>query len=33
LSGRLRKLVDELDAVRLRLEAIPLDSQSVRDIL
>ena len=32
LSGRLRKLVDELDAVRLRLEASPLDRQSVRDV-
>jgi CRP-like cAMP-binding protein len=32
LSGRLRKLVDELDAVRLRLEAIPVGSQSARDV-
>jgi CRP-like cAMP-binding protein len=32
-SGRLRKLVVELDAVRLRFDAIALDSQSVRDVL
>ena len=32
-SGRLRKLVVELDAVQLRLVAIALDSQSVRDVL
>ena len=32
-SGRLRKLVDELDAVRLRLDAIASDSQSMRDVL
>jgi CRP-like cAMP-binding protein len=31
--GRLRKLVDELDAVRLRLDAIALDSQAARDAL
>jgi len=32
-SGRLRKLVVELDAVRLRLDAIALDSQSARGVL
>jgi CRP-like cAMP-binding protein len=32
-SGRLRKLVDGLDAVRLRLDAIALDGRSVRDVL
>ncbi len=32
VSGHLRKLVDELDAVRLRLDAIALDSQSVGDV-
>ncbi len=32
-SGHLRKLVDELDAVRLRLVAIASDSQSVRNVL
>lgn len=31
--GRLRRLVDELDAVRLQLDAITLDSQAVRDVL
>ena len=31
--GRLRKLVDELDAVRLRLDATAVDSQPARDVL
>ena len=31
--GRLRRLVDELDAVRLQLDAVAWDSQSVRDVL
>ncbi len=33
VSGHLRKLVDELDAARLRLVAIASESQSVRDVL